>query len=109
MNQSATGYCYDVAGNRSAAATVSGVNIDSTDPTVVITSPLTGATYARNQLVVASYSCVDALSGIRTCIGDVPSGQLIDTSKKANNARLTVTATDKAGNTSRQSVTYSVK
>jgi hypothetical protein len=108
-NQSVSGSCYDAAGNPSLPATVSGVNIDKTPPTASITSPQNGASYSRNQVVNASFSCADALSGPASCSGTVPLGDPIDTTKKAKNAKFTVTATDKAGNTTRQTVTYEVK
>ena len=36
---------------------------DVTDPTVTITTPPDGATYARGQVVNASYSCADEPGG----------------------------------------------
>jgi len=107
-DQSASGRCYDAAGNQSALATASGINIDKTGPTVSIASPVGGTTYKVGDTVTASYSCGDALSGVATCTGTVPEGQSITTSKKTKNAKFTVTATDQAGNTTRQTVAYSV-
>jgi probable HAF family extracellular repeat protein len=107
-DQSITGYCYDAAGNQSESATAEGINIDKSPPQVVVTSPANGATYARNQVVVADYSCSDLLSGVASCVGSVNPGSLIDTSKKAKNRRFTVDAADLAGNKIRHTVTYSV-
>ena len=107
-DQSASGRCYDAAGNESNLATASGISIDKTAPTVLINVPGNGATYIRNQSVFASYSCGDALSGELSCVGTVANSQPINTAKKAKNAKFTVTATDRAGNTKKQTVTYSV-
>jgi hypothetical protein len=85
------------------------VKRDATAPTVAISSPADGVTYSRNQIVNATYACADALSGVTSCAGNVASGQPIDTSKKAKNARFTVTAVDRAGKTTRQTVSYSVQ
>ena len=108
-NMGAGGYCYDAAGNQSALATIAGINIDKTDPTITIVSPTNDAVYNRNQLVTATYSCGDVLSTIASCAGSVPSGAKIDTSKKAPNAKFTVTAVDKAGNSKKVTITYTVK
>jgi hypothetical protein len=107
--QSASGRCRDAAGNQSAPAVISGINIDKTNPTAAVAVPGNNAVYNRNQAVIASFSCGDALSGIASCAGTVASGSRIDTSKKVNNAKFTVTATDRAGNTSKVTVNYSVK
>jgi hypothetical protein len=108
-SQSINGYCYDAAGNQSLAAVVSNINIDKTGPEVTISVPLSGVTYNRNQVVNVSYSCTDSLAGVASCSGPAASGQPLDTSKKANNAKFTVTSTDLAGNVTKQTVTYSVK
>jgi hypothetical protein len=108
-NLGASGRCYDRAGNASAPATVSGINIDKTDPAANIASPVQNATYNRNQVVIANYSCTDLLSGIAACTGSVANGTALDTSKKAANAKFIVTATDKAGNSLKLTVTYTVK
>jgi probable HAF family extracellular repeat protein len=107
--QSASGYCYDAAGQQSNLATASGINIDKTNPTATIITPTDGVTYKRNQAVKASYSCSDTLSGILTCTGTIANGQRIETSKAVKNAKFTVTATDRAGNTKKVTSTYSVK
>jgi predicted outer membrane repeat protein len=107
--QSASGSCYDAAGNKSLPFSVSGINIDKTAPLIEITSPVNGWTYFRNQPVDAGFSCSDSLSTIADCKGTVNNGQPIDTSKKTKNAKFTVTATDKAGNTTKTTVSYSVQ
>jgi hypothetical protein len=107
-DQSATGYCYDAAGNQSEPATAEGINIDRTPPQVAVISPANGATYARNQVVVADYNCPDALSGVLSCIGTLAPGAVIDTSKKVKNRKFSVDALDLAGNKVKHTVTYSV-
>jgi len=71
--QSASGRCYDAAGNQSSLATSSGINIDKTNPTITVGAGNT-------------YSCSDGLSGIASCTG------------KVNKGKLSVVALDKAGN-----------
>jgi len=107
-NQIASGYCYDAAGNQSLQTSVSGINLDKTGPTISIASPTDGATYTRNLGVNANFICGDVLSDVRSCIGTVVNSQPIDTSKKVKNAKFTVTAIDKAGNMTKQTVSYTV-
>jgi hypothetical protein len=83
------------------------IGIDTTPPTITITTPTDGAIYAVDQSVPASYSCADSGSGVATCSGPVPSGSAINTSAPGAHA-FTVNATDKAGNTASRSVAYTV-
>jgi hypothetical protein len=108
LHSGVQGFCTDVAGNDSNNAVAPNIRIDKTAPTASIITPTNGATYSRNQLVTASYSCTDSLSGIVSCIGNLANGQQVDTSKKVKNAKFDVTATDRAGNTSKVTVTYTV-
>jgi len=98
-----------LAGNTSTA-TVSGINIDETPPTIGITTPANGATYTSNQLVNAAYACNDAVSGVATCSGTVPSGSKIDTAPSgvSTTKTFTVNAADVAGNATSQLVSYQV-
>lgn len=82
---------------------------DATVPTATIARPAAGAVFNRNQVVTASFSCTDATSGIKSCVGTKGNGVRIDTSKKVTNATFKVTATDKAGLKKVSSVTYSVR
>ena len=107
-NLGTSGSCSDAAGN-TAPVTISGIKIDKTNPTANIIRPGIGAVFTRNQQVPASYSCDDLMSGWISCVGTVASGALIDTSKKANNAKFIVNVTDFAGNTAKVTVTYSVR
>ncbi len=79
------------------------------DPTVTITTPPDGATYARGQVVNASYSCADETggSGIDTCVGDDADGSPIDTATLGAHT-FSVTATDEAGNSRTVSHDYTV-
>ena len=109
VSQSTSGRCYDAAGNPSQLATVSGINIDKTPPMASISSPTNNAVYERNQNVTAAFACGDALSTVLSCTGTVGNGQRIDTSRKVKNAKFAVTATDRAGNTTKATATYEVK
>lgn len=82
---------------------------DITPPSVEVTSPVKGATYQRNDLVLASYACTDEPggSGLASCIGDVPAGSPIDTSA-AGKHEFIVTATDNSGNVFMETVAYFV-
>jgi zinc carboxypeptidase len=81
--------------------------IDTTAPTIAIATPPDGAVYLLDEAVDADYGCDDALSGIATCDGPVPSGDPIDTGTVGFHS-FTVTATDQAGNFSMQTNTYQV-
>lgn len=107
--RSASGTCEDKAGNQSKPARLSRIKIDKTNPTVNISSPQSGAVYALNQRVVASYRCSDALSGIAGCSGTVGKSKLINTSVPVANASFVVMAKDRAGNIKTEKITYSVK
>jgi hypothetical protein len=81
--------------------------VDTVLPTVSITTPAAGASYAFGASVTADFSCADALSGILSCAGPVPSGSPIDTTA-VGPATFTVTAADRAGNQAAASRNYSV-
>jgi len=107
--QSVSRTCQDLSGNTSTS-TVSGINIDTTPPTIGITTPANGVTYSANQSVNAAYACNDAVSGVATCSGSVPSGSKIDTAPSgvSTTNTFTVNATDVAGNPASQLVSYQV-
>jgi hypothetical protein len=75
-------------------------NTDTTDPTITLNTPADNDTYIKNQAVNADYSCDDEAggSGLASCVGDVPSGDPIDTSTVGEHT-FTVDAADNAGNT----------
>lgn len=79
---------------------------DDTPPAITITTPA-AAPYALGAIVFADYACTDEGMGIDTCLGTVASGGAIDTSSLGTKT-FTVVATDRAGNTTTQSVSYTV-
>jgi hypothetical protein len=75
--QSVTGTCTDVAGN-SASATVSGINIDKTPPTITGSrSPQPNTHGWNNTNVTVSFACSDALSGLAA--GSPPAPTVVST------------------------------
>ena len=82
---------------------------DFTLPTITLSTPPDGATYARDQVVNASYSCADedGGSGLATCVASVPSGSPIDTSIVGPHS-FTAAASDNAGNTAFVTHNYTV-
>jgi hypothetical protein len=105
--QSASGTCTDKAGNVSAPATASNINIDKTAPTVSVTGVTNGAIYTLGAVPAAACSTSDALSGVATnatitVTGGVAPG--VGTFTATCNG-----ATDKAGNAATASLTYSVQ
>jgi Tol biopolymer transport system component len=82
---------------------------DAAKPTITLTTPAEGATYALNQPLNADYSCQDEAggSGLQSCRGTVANGSAIDTASVGTKT-FTVTATDNAGNQTSISRTYSV-
>jgi probable HAF family extracellular repeat protein len=90
----------------SASDTVT-IKEDSVPPQVTIKVPAKGTAYALHSKVLASYSCLDATSGVASCIGTVADGTRINTETKGTKT-FTVTGTDNAGNAKTTSVLYSV-
>lgn len=80
-------------------------------PTVSITTPVDGATYAQGQVVDASFSCSEGAQGpgLAACVDQDghPSGTSLDTATLGKHS-FAVTATSKDGLTARASVTYEV-
>lgn len=104
--QSHTFTVEDLAGN-TASATVSGVSIDKTAPTVSIVRPVENALYAIGQQVPADFACADNLSGNAACDGTVAGATPIDTAT-AGAKTFAVTTTDAAGNQTTKTVAYTV-
>jgi hypothetical protein len=79
-----------------------------TPPSIAIASPVSGATYQTGQAVPASYSCSAAAPAtVSSCAGTVATAAAIDTSTPGTRT-FTVQATDTLGQTSTQSVSYTV-
>lgn len=100
-------YSIDNAGNQEGVKSVH-AKLDKTPPTVTITAPTTGSEYILNGNVLANWSATDAVSGIASATGTVPSGSAIDTSTVGEKT-FTVVATDNAGNQTTQTETYYVR
>lgn len=102
--QSATGTCTDNAGNVSAPATASNINVDKTAPVVAVTGVTDGATYIVGGVPAAGCATTDTLSGVAASATASTAGGPLGT--------VTVTcagATDKAGNSAAAvTATYTV-
>ena len=83
------------------------IKLDTTAPVITLTTPADGATYVKDQVVLADWSTTDAYSGVATDSGTTPSGSAIDTASFGAKS-FTVTATDVAGNTATTTAGYSV-
>lgn len=93
------------------ATTVVGYTVvaDTEKPTITVTTPEDGGSYAMKSVALADYSCADEAggSGIASCKGKVTNGKKIDT-KKPGAHSFSVTAKDEAGNTTKETVAYTV-
>jgi Tol biopolymer transport system component len=85
------------------------VERDRTAPTITVGTPGDASVYVLGATVTARYSCRDEPegSGLEACQGDTPSGSALDTSSVGPHS-LTVTARDRAGNTSTLTRRYRV-
>jgi hypothetical protein len=103
-NQSSSGVAVDNAGNSSASATVSGINIDLTDPSVsLVGGPADGASYYFGSVPAApTCSASDALSGLDG------SCSVSGYSNAVGTHTVSASVVDKAGNTASDSRTYTV-
>jgi hypothetical protein len=96
----------DEAGNIETTASYTWL-LDLTPPVITIITPEDQADYGLNDVVLADWRVSDALSGLSSVVGTVPSGEAIDTTTQGFH-KFTVTATDLAGNTNTVTVTYRV-
>ena len=71
--------------------------VDTTDPVVVLTTPVDGATYEQGDVVTVDYACSDLESGIASCDGTAPDGSALDTSTLGTGIEFTVTSFNGAG------------
>jgi hypothetical protein len=106
-NQSVSGTATDRAGN-TANTTVSGINIDSTKPTITSMSLTNGAKYTLGDPAIPSgtptCTASDSGSGVATCNVTVTGGK----PNGVGQFTFTATATDKAGNQTTQPGAYTV-
>jgi hypothetical protein len=94
----------DVQGAAVAARRI--VAIDTTVPTISITSPLEAATLPLGGPQRAAFSCLDRGSGIVSCTGSIANGSSV--TGAFGPQTLTVTARDAAGNVAQKTVSFSV-
>ncbi len=97
-NQSASGTCTDKAGNVSASAAISNINVDKTAPTIFgAPDRAANANGWYNADVTVTFTCDDTLSGVDACTAPVV---------LAEGAAQSVdgTVADKAGNTASTTV-----
>jgi len=96
--QSVNGICVDQAGN-SAAATVTSINIDLTQPTVTSSRSVQPNINGWNNVpLTVSFSCTDTLSGTNSTSGPTTLGQ-------GSGQSVTGTCTDRAGNSASTTAT----
>jgi hypothetical protein len=100
----------DNAGNETSVThTVNVVAPDTSAPAIELLSPVDDAQYLLGEEVRAEYTCTEETegSGLSACDAPVASGEPVDTSSVGLH-EFTVTARDKAGNTSSGTVHYRV-
>lgn len=105
-----TGKTYRCTATNSLGSATDSITIkrDTVKPTVTITMPANGATYAFKSTVLASYTCADATSGVASCSGTRAVGAKIPTGTKGNH-NFHVEAIDNAGNRFGQTLSYTVQ
>jgi len=105
QNQSVTGDAADKAGN-SASATLGGINVDTTPPSVTVTGVADGAIYTIGAVPQAGCSTTDALSGVAASAAASTAG---GNSNGAGTFTVTCAgALDRAGNAASATASYSV-
>jgi hypothetical protein len=101
----ATGTATDKAGN-TATATVSGITIDQEKPTITTANvDVQGQTYTLGSVPAATCTATDSFSGVASCTVKVSGGN----ANGVGTFTYTATATDKVGNTSTVTGSYTVK
>ena len=94
----------DKEGNNTGQQSIE-IHLDKTPPAITLTTPENDTEYLLNSQVVASWSATDALSGIKSATGSVPSGSALDTTT-AGAKSFSVVAIDNADNTTETKHTY---
>jgi hypothetical protein len=102
--QTLTGSCADTVGNVGDASHE--VKVDATPPEIEVDAPVAGE-YRQGQAVDVAFACTDATSGVASCAGSTADGAPLETAVPGPH-RLTVTATDVAGNEATVDVDYTV-
>jgi hypothetical protein len=102
--QTLTATCADTFGNVGEASHE--VKVDTTPPEIEVDAPVAGE-YRQGDAVTAAFTCTDATSGLASCVGSTANGAPLDTAAPGEH-RLTVTATDVAGNETTADVDYTV-
>ncbi|TGE33185.1 hypothetical protein E4K68_06665 [Desulfosporosinus sp. Sb-LF] len=105
INSDIKGSATDNAGNIGYSDALT-VKVDETAPTIDISGIATAYTVGDAQPTV-TWTATDALSGIDTSSGTLPTGSQIDISTPGDKT-FTVIATDNAGNTASKTVSYAV-
>lgn len=101
--QSGSGTCTDEAGNVSAPASVTDINVDQTAPVVSVTGVTDCATYTVGGVPTAGCDTSDALSGVATAATVTVSGGPLGVIRVECGG-----AEDLAGNTASATATYTV-
>jgi hypothetical protein len=97
----------DIKGNVSDVQEATFV-IDTTAPSITFNTPTDGAVFTQGQPVTVSYSCADeGGSDLASCEGTVANGGQLPTDT-AGVHEFSVTATDNAGNSTTETVSYRV-
>lgn len=97
----------DVNGNQSVTQQIT-VRIDRLAPTVELAAPRDGDVFVVGAAVIARHGCSDAGSLVSSCAATAAAGRLVDTSAVGEH-RFTVTATDRAGNSTSSEHRYLVR
>jgi len=97
----------DLAGNVEETQDLT-VKIDKTQPVITVISPAGNAEYTLLENIIADWFATDAVSGLFSSSGAVPSGQPIDTGSVGEKTFM-VDAEDIAGNPAYTAITYNVR
>jgi 6-phosphogluconolactonase len=98
----------DGAGNETTLTHGYTVTPDQTAPTIDLVAPAEGAQYEQDAAVAVDYTCADeGGSGLRSCTGDVPAGDPLDTSTPGAHD-FTVVARDGEGHETTVTHSYTV-